>query len=149
MSTLKIPASCAAVGSVENTVDLRFCRNPSKSPKKNAVFLTIGPPSTPPYWLRRSGGFWPSGGVKNVVAFMPPALGTSPQYVVYLQKTDVQNQLRQPLLRTLSPKVPLPATISRREQQTIDATTESRVYKFSLSQLQNGDAVLVLSPLSA
>ena len=42
------------VGSVEKTVPLRFCRNPSKSPKKNALFLTIGPPSTPPYWLRRS-----------------------------------------------------------------------------------------------
>jgi hypothetical protein len=69
MSTLRMPAFCVAVGSVENAVVFRVCRNPSKSPKKNALFLTIGPPSTPPYWLRRSGGFWPSGGVKNVVAF--------------------------------------------------------------------------------
>ena len=38
-------------------------RNPSKSPKKNALFCTIGPPSVPPYWLRRSGVFDPSTGV--------------------------------------------------------------------------------------
>jgi hypothetical protein len=88
-------------------------------------------------------------GMKNVVAFMPPALGTTPQYVVYLQKNDLKKQLDEPLVRTLSPKVPLPTTITRRETQTIDATTESRVYKFTLSQLQNGDAVLVLHPLAA
>ena len=89
------------------------------------------------------------GGMKNVVAFMPPTPGNNPQYVVYLQKHDLATQLELPLMRTLSPKVPLPSAISRREQQTIDATTESRVYKFSLSQAQNGDAILVLSPLSA
>src|SRR5205823_3528102 len=64
-----MPASCAAVGSVENAVAFLSCRKPSKSPKKNARFCTIGPPSVPPYWLRRSGGFDPSAGLKYVSAF--------------------------------------------------------------------------------
>ena len=60
-------------------------------------------------------------GMKSVIAFMPPAPGSQPQYVVYLQKSDVSDPLKTPLLQTLSSKVPLPSAISRREQQTIDA----------------------------
>lgn len=89
------------------------------------------------------------GGVKSVIAFMPPALGTQPKYVVYLQKDDVKTQLKSPLTETLGPKVPLPATIPAREVHTVDAVTESRVYSFSLSQAQQGDAILVLAPLAA
>ena len=88
-------------------------------------------------------------GIKSVIAFMPPTPGTQPKYVVYLQKNDVAPQLRTPLANTLGPKVPLPATIPAREVHTIDASTESRVYSFSLSQAQTGDAILVLSPLAA
>ena len=88
-------------------------------------------------------------GVKNVIAFMPPTPGATPKYVVFLQRDDLGDQLRVPLSETLSAKTPLPSTISRGEQQTIDATTESRVYSFSLSQAQQGDAILVLAPLPA
>jgi hypothetical protein len=45
--------------------------------------------------------------------------------------------------------VPQATKISPREQQTIDKVTQSRVYKYSLSQAQQGDAILVLSPLAA
>jgi hypothetical protein len=89
------------------------------------------------------------GGIKSVIAFMPPALGTQPKYVVYLQKEDVKSQLKAPLGETLGKKVPLPSTISAREVQTVDSVTESRVYSFSLSQAQQGDAILVLAPLAA
>jgi hypothetical protein len=89
------------------------------------------------------------GGVKNVIAFMPPATGSNPQYVVYLQKPDVNTQLGMPLVTTLSPKVPLPSTIPAREVHTVDAVTESKIYSFGLSQTQSGDAVLVFSPLPA
>lgn len=88
-------------------------------------------------------------GMKSVIAFMPPTPGSQPQYVVYIEKSDVEANLKTPLLQTLSPKVPLPSAINRREQQTIDAVTETRVYKFSLSQAQQGDAILVLDPLTA
>jgi hypothetical protein len=88
-------------------------------------------------------------GMKSVLAFMPPPAGSQPQYVVYLEKSDVADNLKTPLLQTLGARVPLPSAISRREQQTIDAATEARVYKFSLSQAQQGDAILVLAPLTA
>jgi hypothetical protein len=87
------------------------------------------------------------GGIKSVIAFMPPTPGTQPKYVVYLQKGDVKPQLKSPLLQTLGSKVPLSSTIPAREVHTIDAVTESRVYNFSLSQAQQGDAILVLAPL--
>jgi hypothetical protein len=84
--------------------------------------------------------------VKNVIAFMPPTPGAQPKYAVFLRRDDLANYLKQPLARTLDAKTPLPNSITRNEQQTIDATTESKVYTFGLSQAQNGDAVLVLSP---
>jgi hypothetical protein len=87
--------------------------------------------------------------VKHIVAFMPPPAGTQPAYVVYLQKSDLMPELRVPLRRTLNPKVPLPSQISPREQQRIDGITTPRIYKFGLSQTQQGDAVLVLAPLQA
>jgi hypothetical protein len=88
-------------------------------------------------------------GMKSVIAFMPPTPGAQPQYAVYLEKSDLSDNLKIPLLQTLGAKVPLPSAISRREQQTIDGATEARVYKFSLSQAQQGDAILVLAPFTA
>ena len=80
---------------------------------------------------------------------MPPRPGSQPQYVVYLRKDDLATQLSEPLVRTLAPKTPLPDTIPAREVRVVDATTESRVFSFSLSQAQQGDAILVLAPLPA
>jgi hypothetical protein len=87
--------------------------------------------------------------VKQIVAFMPPPAGTQPAYVVYLQKSDVAQQLRMPLRRTLAPKVPLQAKMTSTEVQRIDSVTQPRIYKFGISQTQQGDAVLVLAPLQA
>jgi hypothetical protein len=89
------------------------------------------------------------GNVKQVIAFMPPTPGSTPKYVVLLQRDDLDSYLSKPLEQTLDKKTPLPNSITRTEQQTIDATTESRVYSFGLSQAQNGDAVLVLTPIPA
>jgi hypothetical protein len=88
------------------------------------------------------------GGIKNVIAFMPPTPGAQPTLAIYLQKNDFSQQLKHPLDQTLNAKVPLPAAITAKEQETIDSTTQSRVYKFSLSQAQQGDAILVLQPLA-
>ena len=89
------------------------------------------------------------GGVDNVIAFMPPPAGSQPQYVIYLQKSDVATELHQPLAKTLASKVPLPAAIPAREVHVIDSVTEPRVYRYGLSQAQQGDAILVLTPLPA
>ena len=87
--------------------------------------------------------------VKYVVAFMPPPAGSQPTYAVYLQKSELAKQLKTPLDKTLSPHVPLPTTISPREQQLVVGITQPRTYKFGLSQTQQGDPVLVLAPLKA
>jgi hypothetical protein len=89
------------------------------------------------------------GGVSRVIAFMPPPAGNPPQYAVYLQKRDLSQQLKMPLARTLNAKVPAASKINAREQQTIDATTQSKIFKFTLSQSQQGDVILVLAPLAA
>jgi hypothetical protein len=89
------------------------------------------------------------GGIQNVIAFMPPAKGTQPKYVVYLQKADLASELHTPLVRTLAAKTPQPSTIPAREVHVVDTTTGPRVYSFSLSQAQQGDAILVLAPIPA
>lgn len=88
-------------------------------------------------------------GVDNVVAFMPPPKGLQAQNVVYLQRSDLKAELREPLRLTLAKKPPLPATITQHEQRTIDAKTGSRIFKFGVSQTQQGDYVLVLAPIPA
>jgi hypothetical protein len=89
------------------------------------------------------------GGIQNVVAFMPPQPGASPQYVVYLRKADLQTALHDPLEQTLAAKTPLPNTIPAREVRAIDAATEPRTFQFGISQTQLGDWALVLKPLAA
>lgn len=89
------------------------------------------------------------GGIKNVIAFMPPAAGTPPKYVVYLQKGDLAAELHTPLAKTLAAKTPQVSTIPARDVRTVETTTGARVYSFSLSQTQTGDAVLVLAPIPA
>ena len=88
-------------------------------------------------------------GIKHVIAFMPPQPGQQPKYVVYLREQDLQQQLKVPLLQSLGAKVPLPNKIPAREVRVVDATTEPRVFSFSLSQTPNGDAVFVFAPLAS
>jgi hypothetical protein len=88
------------------------------------------------------------GGVKNVVAFPPTVKGKVP-YAVYLQKSDLSQQLKLPLVRTLSAEVPLPSTIAPREWQMIDLVLSPRIYAPSVTRSQQGDLVLVLRPFKA
>ena len=89
------------------------------------------------------------GGVENVIAFMPPKPGATPQYIVYLRKSDLQAELKTPLDETLRATTPLPNTIPAHEVQLVDATTDPRVFSFGLAQVQTGDWALVLAPLPA
>jgi hypothetical protein len=90
-----------------------------------------------------------AGGIKNVIAFMPPVAG-KPTYVVYLQKSDLIPELRTPLTQTLAAKTPLPSTILAREVRTVKTTTSSRVFGVvRLSQTPQGNAVLELKALTA
>jgi hypothetical protein len=86
------------------------------------------------------------GSVKYIVAFMPPKKGSQATYVVYFHRSDFDRQLKHPLVHTLSPKTPKQDTIAPRETATIDKLTEPHMFKFSLQQAQQGDAILVLDP---
>ena len=91
-----------------------------------------------------------AGGIKNVVAFLPPVPGSQPKYVVYLQKSDLSAELHKPLVQTLAAKTPLATTISAGDVHAVDSVTIPRVYNVvRLSQTQQGDAVLELQPLPA
>ena len=89
------------------------------------------------------------GGIKSVVAFMPPP-ATNPQstLAVYLQKSDLSEALKHPISQTLNAKVPLPTGITAKEQETIDSATQSRVYKFSFQRGPQGDVILFLQTLA-
>ena len=88
-------------------------------------------------------------GIKTVVAFMPPPAGMKPTTAVYLKKSDLTPELKVPLTHTLSPHVPLPTNIPAAEEARVDAITGPKLYTFGYSQTQQGDLVLVLSPLKA
>jgi hypothetical protein len=85
-------------------------------------------------------------GVTHVLAFMPPPPGSQPSTVEYFDKTDVKDLLGRPLRTTLSPKVPLPSTITPGEGAKIDNITLPHLFKYTLQQTQLGQAVLVLAP---
>src|SRR5206468_7550925 len=50
------PWRAATLGTGSTSVRPRCSRSPSNAPKKKVLFLTIGPPSDPPYWFRLKGG---------------------------------------------------------------------------------------------
>jgi hypothetical protein len=84
--------------------------------------------------------------IKYVVAFMPPRKGQTAQYVVFYQRSDLEQQLRRPLRETLNPVTPRQNDVTRKEIATIDRLTLPRTFKFQLQQAQQGDAILVLTP---
>jgi hypothetical protein len=84
--------------------------------------------------------------IKYIVAFMPPRKGQAAQYVVFYQRSDLQQELQRPLRQTLSSVTPRQDSITRKEVATIDRLTLPHTFKFALQQAQQGDAILVLTP---
>jgi hypothetical protein len=85
--------------------------------------------------------------VDSVAAFMPPPPGQTANTMLYLQKSDLQEQLREPLSKTLVlPKPPLPASPDKAEAPTIDKLTLPHLFTYSLTALQGGGAALILDP---
>jgi hypothetical protein len=88
-------------------------------------------------------------GISSVVAFMPPPPGANATTVLYLQKANFAKQLAEPLSKTLPLATPpLPSSPDSQEAQTIDRLTLPAIYHYSLQQLQDASALLVLNPFS-
>jgi hypothetical protein len=87
--------------------------------------------------------------VESVVAFLPPKPGSNPTYTLFLRKSDLSTELSLPLHRTLtSLTAPTPTMPDTRETPVIDRLTLPSLFQYSLTQSQDGSAILVLNPLA-
>lgn len=93
------------------------------------------------------------GDASAVIALLPPRLPqaegeTATATALFFQRKDFDEQLDQPLRRTLlSPAPPRIAKISSLEGPTIDRLTTPHLFQYEFQQAQEGSAVLILAPL--
>jgi hypothetical protein len=87
--------------------------------------------------------------VADVVVFMPPRKGKSPELALHFRRGDVAGQLARPLRATLPALVPTPDTIDQSpEKPFVESLTFGNLFKFRLTEA-NQDALvfLVLDPV--
>jgi hypothetical protein len=86
--------------------------------------------------------------INSLITYMPPPPGSAAGTVLYFQKSNLQKQLSEPLVKTL-PLIqpPLPTVSDAAEKATIDKLTLQSVYSFKYGALQAGGAVLELDPV--
>ena len=87
-------------------------------------------------------------GTRNVVAFFPPPKGQGFSHALFFKSNDVQQELQQPLDRTLRDKPPLPSQLSVRDRQLIAGLTATRMFNVSLANAKSG-SLLILVPASS
>jgi hypothetical protein len=89
--------------------------------------------------------------VDNVVVFMPPKKGKSPDRALHFQRGQVAGQLARPLRATLPALVPTPDTIDRApEKPFVETLTFGNIFKVSLTPAnQDASVFLVLDPVPA
>jgi hypothetical protein len=89
--------------------------------------------------------------VDNVVVFMPPKKGASPDRALHFQRGQVAGQLARPLRATLPALVPTPDTIDRApEKPFVETLTLGNIFKVSLTPANQDTSVfLVLDPVPA
>ncbi len=86
-------------------------------------------------------------GVDSVVVYMPPPAGKSATIALLFRKADFHDELSHPLAVTLPDPVPTPSALAAMPQkQVVESLTASRRYGFSFTQLQDGNAALLLDP---
>jgi hypothetical protein len=80
--------------------------------------------------------------------FLPP--NPSPQgtpTAVFLKRSDLKDQLRLPLSRTLAPATPRIGEMPQEELSMVNDLTLPRLYAYDYTQAQDGSAILVLAPV--
>jgi hypothetical protein len=89
-------------------------------------------------------------GVNAVFAMLPPKEGNPPSFGLYFEKSDLAEELKHPLRRTLPQ--PAPLTVDRLttiEKTVVDRLTVGNIFQFQYQQISDGSWVLVLAPPSA
>jgi hypothetical protein len=86
--------------------------------------------------------------IDTVTVFLPPRPdGQTAPTAVFLKKSDVKDQLGNPLPRTLSPLVPGIGELDGKELFTVNRLTQPRLYSYEYTQAQDGSAILILTPV--
>jgi hypothetical protein len=91
--------------------------------------------------------------IENVVALMPPRLGTKPENALFFRRDEptIRSALSVPLRQTLP--LPTPSVASLTDRCTlvhsIERLTKGSLFKFSFQQGQDASAFLVLQPFVA
>jgi hypothetical protein len=87
--------------------------------------------------------------VNSIVVFMPPARGATGTTVLFFEREALSEALKVPLNKTLPlSRPPLPIVPNTVEMTTIDRLTLPHLYGSTLTQLQSGGALLVLTPVA-
>jgi hypothetical protein len=87
-------------------------------------------------------------GIDSITVFLPP--NPSPQgtpTAVFLKRSDLKNQLKTPLSRTLGPTTPGIGEMPQHELTAVNDITLPRLYAYDYTQAQDGSAILVLAPV--
>lgn len=79
------------------------------------------------------------------MALLPPVSAKLAQVMVFLQRDDLGPQLAAPLAKTLNPRTPQVTTMTPADKAKVDELTRTHVYSFTLTQAQDGNAVVVLT----
>ena len=89
-------------------------------------------------------------GVNSVIAFMPPPTGKPPSTVLFLERSDLRQQLSEPLAKTLPLATPpSPDSLDGSEAPTIDRLTLPAEYRFDYVSLTSTTDAIVLTPGAA
>jgi hypothetical protein len=88
--------------------------------------------------------------VNSVIAYMPPPPGQTASTLLYLERSNLANELKQPLSRTLPlAKPPLPSQPDPKEAATIDRLTLPVEYGFQYQTLTSDSVGMILTPTSS
>ena len=85
--------------------------------------------------------------VDTVVTFLPPPGGAETSFLVFFRREHLGELLARPLRATLPQATPsLAGRMDPAEVRIVDRVTVPRVFGYGFQQLQDGTAILVLSP---
>jgi hypothetical protein len=86
--------------------------------------------------------------IDSVSVFLPPRPdGATAATSVFLKRSDVERELKNPLSDSIGPKTPAIGAMNKKELALVNKITEPRLYSYEYQQAQDGSAVLIYDPV--